>query len=378
MLPEDVDFKPTGESPLKSSKEFKDRVERLYGKGWTPEYDTMDTFVDSSWYYLRYCSARDESQFANAKVLQDWMPVDLYLIGPEHIVLHLLYSRFFTKFLRDQGYINLPSGEPFAKMRHQGMILGPDGRKMSKSKGNVINPDDIISEFGADTLRVYEMFMGPLEADKPWNPRAVAGVSRFLNKFSRLTNREIARHQQGLTLHGDRKALVQKLHWATHKLTSDIPELKYNTSIAALMEFSNLLEKMDNSQTRLFEVEELVHMIKLLAPFAPFLAEELYEQSRVLSASAPALQWQKSVHLETWPSYDDKQLLSESLKIAVQVNGRLRGDFVWPTSQLTDKTAVLAHAKGLESLNKWISDQQIVKEIYVPGKIVNFVLESVQ
>jgi len=145
-LPEDVDFKPTGESPLKSSQEFKERVERLYGEGWKPEYDTMDTFVDSSWYYLRYCDSRNQELFAEPKRLEQWLSVDLYLIGPEHIVLHLLYSRFFTKFLRDQGFLKI--SEPFAKMRHQGMILGPDGRKMSKSKGNVINPDKIVNQYG--------------------------------------------------------------------------------------------------------------------------------------------------------------------------------------------------------------------------------------
>ena len=155
MLPTDVDFKPTGESPLKSSREFFERTAALFGKGWTPECDTMDTFVDSSWYFLRYVDSRSKKSFADLKQLKAWLPVDLYLIGPEHIVLHLLYARFFTKFLRDEGYLNFD--EPFMNMRHQGMILGPDGKKMSKSKGNVINPDEIVEKYGADTLRMYEM-----------------------------------------------------------------------------------------------------------------------------------------------------------------------------------------------------------------------------
>jgi leucyl-tRNA synthetase len=183
-LPTDVEFKPTGESPLTHSKEFKERVERLYGPGWRPEYDTMDTFVDSSWYYLRYTDARNTEAFADKERLQKWMPVDFYMIGPEHIVLHLLYSRFFTKFLRDQGHLSFD--EPFVKMRHQGMILGPDHKKMSKSKGNVITPDEIIETYGADTLRMYEMFMGPIDADKPWDPRAVAGVHRLLKRVWKL------------------------------------------------------------------------------------------------------------------------------------------------------------------------------------------------
>jgi leucyl-tRNA synthetase len=368
-LPDDVDFKPIGESPLRSSKEFKARVEKLYGAGWTPEYDTMDTFVDSSWYYMRYCSARDSSQFADKKRLQDWMPVNLYLIGPEHIVLHLLYSRFFTKFLRDEGYIDLPSGEPFAKMRHQGMILGPDGKKMSKSKGNVINPDEIIKEFGADTLRVYEMFMGPLEADKPWNPRAVAGVSRFLRKIYRLVNREIAKHgDSSLKLAENRVDLVQKLHWAIQKLSIDIPELKYNTAIAALMEFSNVWEKMDDDAHLLFEKEELLSFIKLLAPLAPFISEELYDQAKVLG-----LVVKTSIHLDSWPKYDESLIQKSLANIVIQVNGKLRGQMEWPTNRLDDKEAILSQAKGLETMRKWLDGKTIQKEIYVPGKIVNLV-----
>lgn len=371
LLPDDVDFKPTGESPLKSSREFKARVEKLYGAGWTPEYDTMDTFVDSSWYYLRYCSARNSQQFADAKNLKTWMPVDFYLIGPEHIVLHLLYSRFFTKFLRDEGYIDLPSGEPFAKMRHQGMILGPDGRKMSKSKGNVINPDEIIEEYGADTLRVYEMFMGPLEADKPWNPRAVAGVARFLRKVYRLIGREIARQKQALPLSTARKELLQKLHWAIQKLTNDLPEFKYNTAIAALMELSNVWEKLDEDSHLLLTQEELLSFIKLLAPLAPFIAEELYDQTK-------ALGWQlkDSVHLESWPKYNKALLQKEEACLVVQVNGKVRSEFRWPTNRLGEKEAIIEHAKGLESLAKWLDGQTIKKEIYVSGKIVNLVVEQ--
>lgn len=380
LLPEDVDFKPTGESPLRSSKEFQARVEKLYGKGWTPEYDTMDTFVDSSWYYLRYCSARDSSQFADAKKLKTWLPVDFYLIGPEHIVLHLLYSRFFTKFLRDEGYLNLPSGEPFAKMRHQGMILGPDGKKMSKSKGNVINPDEIIKEFGADTLRVYEMFMGPLDADKPWNPRAVAGVSRFLRKVYRLVGRELVRHSQSINttnapreLAKNRTDLVAKLHWAIQKLTVDLPEFKYNTAIAALMEFVNIWEKMDlelkDGANLLLAKTELLDFIKLLAPLAPFIAEELYEQARVLGLPA-----RQSVHLESWPKYDQTLLQKDFTPIVIQVNGRLRGQLDWPTAQLSDKEAILKQVKSLNTMQKWLDGQTIRKEIYVFGKIVNLVI----
>ena len=180
-LPEDVvDFIPKGQPPLEQSIELKERTERLYGKGWRPEYETMDTFVDSSWYYLRYVDVNNNDTFASKERINSFLPVDFYMIGAEHIVLHLLYSRFFTKFLRDNKYLSFD--EPFKKMRHQGMILGPDGKKMSKSKGNVITPDEVIKKYGADTLRVYEMFMGPIDSDKPWNELSVQGVYRFLTR----------------------------------------------------------------------------------------------------------------------------------------------------------------------------------------------------
>ncbi len=370
LLPDDVDFKPTGESPLRSSKEFKDRVETLYGPGWTPEYDTMDTFVDSSWYYMRYCAARDTQQFADSATLKTWLPIDLYLIGPEHIVLHLLYSRFFSKFLRDEGYLDLPSGEPFAKMRHQGMILGPDGKKMSKSKGNVINPDEIIQEYGADTLRVYEMFMGSLEADKPWNPRAVAGVARFLRKVYRLVNREIVKHSQtSLSLSASRIELVQKLHWTIQKLSTDLPELKYNTAIAALMELINVWEKVDENDHLLFDQVELLDLIKLLAPLAPFIAEELYDRCRAIRSDL-----KQSVHLDSWPKFDQSLLLKEEVTIVIQVNGRVRTQIAWPTARLNEKDALLGHVKGLAALKKWLEGKSIQKEIYVLGKVVNLVV----
>ena len=232
LLPTDVDFKPTGESPLKSSKEFRERTERLYGKGWRPEYDTMDTFVDSSWYYLRYVDSHNTTKFASAERLKKWLPVDFYMIGAEHTVLHLLYSRFFTKFLRDQGYLTFD--EPFQTMRHQGMILGPDGKKMSKSVGNVINPDDVVAQFGADTLRTYEMFMGPIDIAKPWDEKSVNGVYKFLSRISRL----VGSFEQ--TSQPQRSNNLEKLlHQTIRKVTEDIERLKFNTAIAAMMTFVN-------------------------------------------------------------------------------------------------------------------------------------------
>lgn len=400
-LPEDVDFKPSGESPLKSSKEFKERVERLYGQGWTPEYDTMDTFVDSSWYFLRYCDSRNQEMFASPKRLEQWLPVDLYLIGPEHIVLHLLYSRFFTKFLRDQGYLSI--SEPFAKMRHQGMILGPDNRKMSKSKGNVINPDETVKQYGADTLRIYEMFMGPLEADKPWDDRAVAGVARFLRKFYRLAVEEIEYIAQLWSV-GDRAALVQKLHQTNKKLSEDLPKLKFNTAIATLMELTNLWEKANLARKAatepylLFTAPELLMLMAIIAPLAPFLSEELYGQAkyawqnladqtlgevkcesseaRARRQALESLEFAASIHLTTWPAYDPALAQSEQITLAVQINGKVRAELIIEHELINNQAEVLAQAKALPALEKWLAGQQIIKEIYVPGKIVSFVLAA--
>lgn len=363
LLPTDVDFKPTGESPLKSSKEFFARTERLYGKGWKPECDTMDTFVDSSWYFLRYIDSRNKKQFAAPEKLAQWLPVDLYLIGPEHIVLHLLYSRFFTKFLRDEGYLKFD--EPFMKMRHQGMILGPDGKKMSKSKGNVINPDDIIEKYGADTLRIYEMFMGPLEADKPWDTGSVIGVYRFLQRIYQLALAANDGEETPLEL-------KRKLHQTIQKVSEDIPLLKLNTSIAAFMTLVNQWEMSVKKTKKGLSKEDTKIFVKLLAPFAPFMTEELYHS---LSESAKLAE-SDSIHLSEWVKADPQLLEEHTVTIVVQVNGRVRADFSVESADaaVSNKDAVIKQARELEVIQKWLTGKKILKEIYVPGKVVNFVI----
>lgn len=410
-LPTDVDFKPTGESPLVSSVEFQQRTEQYVqenfvdliakkgwdksGKGWRPEYDTMDTFVDSSWYYLRYGDARNEDEFASKEKIERWLPVDFYMIGPEHIVLHLLYSRFFTKFLRDEGYLKFD--EPFTKMRHQGMILGPDGKKMSKSKGNVINPDDVIEKFGADTLRLYEMFMGPIEADKPWDVRAVSGVYRFLGRLHGLTMASIEglsidQGESGGSVDKDvvgrsldlKQAEVRKaLHTMIKKVTSDIPQLKFNTAIAAMMSFVNVWEEQ---QVEL-NGDDLAKLVRVIAPFAPFMAEELHQQLVVVSRdrAGDKLADNKrsetikskglSVHEQAWPSWNEELLIESMIKIAVQVNGKLRGEILVPAEVIEDKDAVIKLALEQQSIKKWV-DSEIIKSIYVVRKIINFVTTS--
>lgn len=351
LLPTDVDFKPTGESPLRSSVEFKERVEKLYGKGWTPEYDTMDTFVDSSWYFLRYVDSKNELQFASPEQLKNWLPVDFYMIGPEHIVLHLLYSRFFTKFLRDQGYLNF--SEPFVKMRHQGMILGPDGRKMSKSKGNVINPDDVVEKFGADTLRVYEMFMGPIEADKPWDERSVVGVHRFLRRIFDLVMAEDNEVEV--------PQVVSKLQKTIVKVTSDTPELKFNTAIAAMMEMVNVWEEHGGGLSK----AQKEQFVKLLAPYAPFIAEEMWHKVN-----------KNTIHQSEWPKADESLIQQDEIILPIQINGKLRGDLKISPAELSSlsKEQIQAMAMALPSIQKRLEGQEIKKFIYVPGKIANLVI----
>ena len=359
MLPTDVDFKPTGESPLRLSKEFKDRVEKLYGKGWRPEYDTMDTFVDSSWYYLRYCDPRNEKEFSQKDHLKRWMPVDFYMIGPEHIVLHLLYSRFFTKFLRDEGYFE--TDEPFSMMRHQGMILGSNNRKMSKSKGNVINPDDIIEEYGADTLRMYEMFMGPIDADKPWSPKSVQGPYRFLKRVWKLYQ-EVRVTSDKLQGEGNEE-LVMKLNKTIQKVGDDIKELKFNTAIAAMMEFLNEWEKARNVNSVTCSVEDAKKFLKILSPFAPFMTEELWRN---------VLEEQQSIHLAVWPKADTSLLKTVTVTIPVQINGRLRDTIT--ISVDAPEEQVIQKAQESEKIKKYIGGGKYKKTIYVPGKILNIII----
>ena len=372
LLPTDVDFKPTGESPLRSSKEFIERTERLYGKGWRPEFDTMDTFVDSSWYFLRYVSARDEQVFANPELLNHWLSVDFYMIGPEHIVLHLLYARFFTKFLRDEGYLDFD--EPFLKMRHQGMILGPDNKKMSKSKGNVISPDEVIEKFGADTLRTYEMFMGPIDADKPWDPRAVVGVYRFWQRLFSLVQMNIDALQEGIdSSTATEEQLLQvlrKLHKTIQKVTQEVPKLKFNTAIASMMELVTVWEK---NRVVTLDFAQLSKIVRMMAPFAPFLAEELYQEMQKANASETAPQSWQSVHQNSWPSVDPELSKDEQVTIPVQVDGKLRSTLTLDLGETYDDAAVMNLALNMPAVNKWVTTKTLKRMVYVPFRVLSLV-----
>jgi len=350
LLPDDVDFKPTGESPLNYSKEFQKGVEKKYGKGWTREPDTLDTFMCSSWYYYRYLDPHNDSAFASPEALKMWMPVDFYLGGAEHVNGHLLYSRFFTKVLFDAGSIDFD--EPFKKTRHQGIILGEDNRKMSKRWGNVVNPTDVVNEYGADTCRMYEMFMGPLPDTKPWDTNGVKGVWRFLEKVWKL-----AEKVQDNT--GKENIRLQRiLHQTIKKVTEDTAQMRFNTAIAKMMELANALQKEEVIAKKDFE-----KFVLLLAPYAPHLSEELWHE---------VLGYTSSVATEGWPAPDPALIREDVVKLAIQVNGKLRDtiEVAADTSEENAKAAALAS----EKIQKWLDNKKPKKIIYVKGKLINFVV----
>ena len=370
LLPTDVDFKPKGESPLKSSREFIERTERLYGEGWRPEFDTMDTFVDSSWYYLRYPDSHNTKEFAAADRLQKWLPVDFYMIGAEHTVLHLLYSRFFTKFLRDQGYLSI--SEPFQTMRHQGMILGPDGKKMSKSVGNVINPDDVVDQYGADTLRTYEMFMGPIEVSKPWDENGVNGVFKFLSRVATLVKSFEQKQEPKRS-----RDLERLFHQTIRKVTGDIESLKFNTAIASMMIFVNEWgreQRESNSGESVLSVDETAVFAKILSPFAPFLASELYYLVESENGKTGKEQ-DFIVHLQSWPVYDANLAKEQEISIPIQINGKVRGTIKVSEGILNDEASVLALLQGTEDIQNRLIGKTIKNQRYVPGKIISIVTD---
>ncbi len=344
-LPTDVDFRPTGESPLVRSKSFHKVKCPKCKKPARREVDTMDTFVCSSWYFLRFADPKNVKAFASKKALEKYLPVDFYMGGAEHTVLHLLYARFFTKALMKHGYLGFD--EPFMKLRHQGTILAHDGQKMSKSKGNVVNPDQVVAEFGADSLRLYEMFMGPLEDMKAWKTESIIGLTRFLEKVWKLKAK--------LGKQAD-KNLESSLHKTIKKVTEDTEELKFNTAISSLMILVNEMDK-----TEKVSVSQYKTLLILLSPFAPHITEELWSQ----------LSEKKSIFLAPWPKYDAKKIVAETMTIAVQVNGKVRLvlSVEADTNEATVKELALADAKA----QTHIAGKTVRKVIYIPGKIVSIV-----
>jgi leucyl-tRNA synthetase len=369
-LPTDVDFKPTGESPLVYSKEFHDVVCPKCGKPAKRDSDTMDTFVDSSWYFFRFTDPHNDKEFAGQEQMNKWMPVDHYQGGAEHAVLHLLYARFFTKVLLDLGYLSkevFKDGEPFVKLRNQGLILGPDGNRMSKSKGNVINPDDVVDEHGADTFRMYEMFMGPLEDAKPWSTEGIVGVKRFLDRVAYAISKAISEKETLQVNDGSSKSIDK----VVKTVTEFIENSKFNTGVSDLMIAFNerdWLPKLD--QKREFEAgvtdfSAIEKFVKLLAPFAPHLAEELWKNLGHID----------SVHKQLWPSYNRSVMENQPSLLRTQINEKVVAtDEV--QGGLTQEQAIKI-AKEKPELLKRLEGKEVIDIKYISNNPRNLILKYV-
>jgi leucyl-tRNA synthetase len=364
LLPVLKDWRPQGTAPLASSPEYMNVRCPACGGPAQRDPETFDTFVDSSWYFLRYADPHNAAAIFDKEKVRHWMPVDLYVIGAEHTVLHLLYSRFFTKFLHDEGLIDFD--EPFLKLRHQGLIRGADGQKMSKSKGNVVNPDELVGEYGADTVRVYEMFMGPFEDGAPWDPKGILGAHRFLSRVWQyvigcLPGDHDARGKGPVPAGDARPAL----HRTIKKVGEDIPAFKFNTAISALMILMNELEK-----SAPLAGDDLASFVKLVHPFAPHMAQELW--SRIAQAGGSA----KETYLdfEPWPTYDPALFAEEETSVVLQVNGKVRDIIRMPrgTTEAAAKEAALANDKVRAVLGDGGTPPKRI--IWVPDKLVNIVL----
>ncbi|MGB5695707.1 MAG: leucine--tRNA ligase [Polyangiales bacterium] len=347
-LPELDDYEP-GEDPagvLARAKSW--RFFERGGAWFARETNTMPQWAGSCWYYLRFIDPDNDHALCSAELARRWLPVDLYVGGAEHAVLHLLYARFWHKVLYDEGLVF--DEEPFKKLVHQGMILGEGGQKMSKSRGNVVNPDDIVTEFGADSMRVYEMFMGPLEATKPWSTSSIAGVRRFLDRVFAVTLRADAGAKPN-------DALTRLTHRTVRKVTHDIEAMRFNTAISAMMVLTNELMKLDDVPTESLEV-----LAKLIHPFAPHLGEEVWER----------LGHSPSIQRHAWPTYDPALCEEDEVEVPVQINGKVRGRITLPKEATEDQA--LAAAREAPSLTTYLEGKPLRKTIWVPGKILNLIV----
>lgn len=371
LLPRLRDFRPTpeGRSPLARSKKFvKAKCPTCQSQA-QRETETMDTFVCSSWYFLRYLDHKNKKQFASAEKIKKWLPVKMYVGGVEHTVMHLLYARFLTKVLKKLGWLNF--SEPFLRLRHQGIILGPDGQKMSKSRGNVVDPDLEVAKYGADAVRMYLCFMGPYEQGGPWQPKGIVGISRFLQKVWDL----MAKNPKLDPLDQNSK-LKKLLHKTIKKVSEDIENFRFNTAISALMVLVNQMQKQ--SQLSIINCQLL---LKLLAPFAPHLAEELWQKikkqknskTRVLARKVEKkFNLRNSIHGQDWPKYDPKLVKEEFITLIIQINGKVRDKIEVETGLSGEEAEKLARQR--EKIQKYIKGKTIKKIIFVPTRLINFVI----
>jgi len=359
VLPNLVKFQPSGttESPLALATDWVNVIDPKTGRKGRRETNTMPQWAGSCWYYLRYIDPKNDTVICDNEKQKYWLPVDLYIGGAEHGVLHLMYARFWHKVLFDLGYVSIP--EPFMKLRHQGTILGENNKKMSKSLGNVVNPDDVVKEYGADALRLFEMFMGPLEEMKPWSTKGVEGVFRFLNRVWRLYVTEDEKLNPAFSDVQPAADFLRVYHQTVKKVTEDIPALRFNTAIAQMMIFVNEANKLELLPKKLME-----KFIIALSPFAPHLAEEL---------------WNRFGHTESifksakWVEYDEALTVMDSVEIVAQVNGKIRAKFQAPLDTAEQKLMELALKE--QNVQVHLDGRQIVKEIIVKNKLVNLVVK---
>jgi leucyl-tRNA synthetase len=349
LLPTDADFTPTGKAPLASSEELRERVTKIFGEGWTPEYDTLDTFADSSWYFLRYLDPKDAHDFSDQALMKKWLPINRYSGGSEHTTMHLLYARFFMKALYDLALV--PVDEPFTERFNRGLIMGPDGHKMSKSKGNVVNPDEFVQKYGADAVRLYLAFIGPYNepGNYPWNLDGVASMRKFLDRIDRIVMRNLGSDSSDVPEH-----VAQAVARTSMKIANDGDRFKLNTGVAALMSLMNELETLPAVPHTV-----LNDLLILLAPFAPHLAEHLWG----------ALGNEGSVHASAWPTAEVTAAAAQ--EVVVQVNGKRRGSI----SLLTDalEADAVAAALRVPAVAAALAGKEPSRVIYKAGKILNLV-----
>jgi leucyl-tRNA synthetase len=359
LLPDLEKFQPSGttESPLALAEQWVNVVDSKSARKGRRETNTMPQWAGSCWYYLRYLDPRNNKIFCDAAREKYWMPVDLYIGGAEHAVLHLMYARFWHKVLFDLGYVS--TKEPFIKLRHQGTILGEDSRKMSKSRGNVVNPDMVVGEYGADAMRLFEMFMGPLEEMKPWSTRGVEGVYRFLNRVWRLFIDENGSIDPGIASVSPTPAFEQLFHQTVKKVGDDIEQLRFNTAISQMMIFINEAYKLEKKPRLLME-----QFVLLLAPFAPHVAEELWQR----------LGHPESLATEPWPTYDPEKARMKSVEVVFQVNGKVRSKVQVPAG--TAESELESLALNDEHVKRHIDGKNITRRVVVRDKLVNLVVEN--
>jgi leucyl-tRNA synthetase len=354
VLPEVEKYQPTdtGESPLANITEWVNTECPKCGGDAKRETDTMPNWAGSDWYFLRYTDSKNEKEFANADLMKYWLPVDIYIGGDEHDTLHLLYSRFIYQFLWDIGAVPKEIPEPYQKRLSHGVILGSDGNRMSKSKGNVIVPDAVADVYGSDVLRIYMMFMGPFDATMAWNERSLVGVKRFVEKIFKFVSENAGKNAET-----DLESM-RVIHNLVKVSGEDIEQFKYNTVIARLMETINDLTRRESSVAN----NELCMVVKVLALFAPFVSEEMWM----------LLGGEFSIHNQSWPKYEEAYLLSETVSVSIQINGKLRGTV--QVAADADESAVIMKARNNEKVLGYLESGKIIRTIFIKGRTINFVV----